>query len=144
MLIIILALSIGAGVYIISMPLAFQPMSTPATVKQTLINGNITVDGEYYIQFTVPSDAFDIKVSGNFSVIGEGTIRVIVVNATNFVSGFGLPTSFDSGQRSANYVNVTLAPGATYYLVYDNFVQRGYSQPVKIVNTDIDLNYFYT
>jgi hypothetical protein len=28
--------------------------------------------------------------------------------------------------------------------VYDNFVQWGYSQPVKIVNTDIDLNYFYT
>jgi hypothetical protein len=79
-LIIILALSIGAGVYIIWKPLPFQPMSTPANVKQTLINGNITVDGEYFIQFTVPSDAFDITVSGNFSVLGEGTIRVIVVN----------------------------------------------------------------
>jgi hypothetical protein len=143
-LLIILALSIGAGVCIIWRPLPFQPMSTPANVKQTLINGNITVDGEYFIQFTVPSDTFDITVSGNFSVLGEGTIRVIVVNATNFVSGFGLPTSSDSGQQSANYVNVTLAPGATYYLVYNNFVQWGYSQPVKIVNKDIDLNYFYT
>ena len=150
-LLVILAVSIGAGVYITWRLLPFQPASTPvqfastpADIEQTLINGNITVDGEYYIQFTVPSDAYDITISGNFSVLGEGTIRIIVVNATNFVSGFGLPTSYDSGQQSANNVNAKLAPGATYYLVYDNFIQWGIFQPVKIVSTDIDLSYFYT
>jgi hypothetical protein len=144
-LLVILALSVGAGVYIAwRLKNSTRAASTPAIGGQTLINGNITVDGEYYIQFTAPSGAFDITVSGNFSVLGKGTIRVIVVNGTNFVGGFGLPTSYDSGQQSAGYVNVTLAPGATYYLVYDNFVQWGYPQPVKIVNTDIDLNYFFT
>ncbi len=158
-LLVILAVSIGSGVYLTWRLLPFQPASTsvplqatstpvqfastPVGIEQTLINGNITVDGEYYIQFTVPSDAYDITVSGNFSVLGEGTIRIIVVNATNFVSGFGLPTSYDSGQQSANYINAALAPGATYYLVYDNFIQWGIFQPVKIVNTDIDLNFWY-
>jgi hypothetical protein len=43
-LLVILALSIGAGVYITWRILPFQPVSTPANIKQTLINGNITVD----------------------------------------------------------------------------------------------------
>ena len=149
-LVVILAVSIGSSVYITWRLLPFQPAytsvqfaSTPVGIEQTLINGNITVDGEYYIQFTVPSDAYDITVSGNFSVLGEGTIRIIVVNATNFVSGFGLPTGYDSGQQSADFVNATLAPGATYYLVYDNFIQWDIFQPVKIVNTYMDLNFWY-
>jgi len=109
-----------------------------------LINGNITVSNEYFIPFTTPSGAFDINVSGNFSVIGEGTIRVIVVNSTNFVSGFGLPTNYDSGEQSAGYINVTLAPGATYYLVYVNMVQWGYPQPAKIVETNVDFSFWFT
>ena len=95
-------------------------------------------------KFTIPSGAFDINVSGNFSVIGEGTIRVIVVNSTDFVSGFGLPTNYDSGQQSGGYINTTLAPGTTYYLVYANFVQWGYSQATKIVDTNVDFSFWQT
>jgi hypothetical protein len=145
-LLVILALSVGVGTYVIwrveNPPVHL--VNTPAPFQQTLINGNVTVDNEYFIQFTVPSSAFDITLSGNFSVLGEGTIRVVIVNETNFVSGFGLPTSYDSGQQTAGYLNVKLAPGATYFLVYDDYVQSSNSQPVKTVNTDIDLNYWYT
>ncbi|HMK94063.1 MAG TPA: hypothetical protein VK536_01555 [Candidatus Limnocylindrales bacterium] len=144
-LLVILALAVGTGAYVawrLKHP-GFRAASTPVINEQTLIDGNITVDGEYFIQFTVLPGAFDIRVSGNFSVIGEGTITVIVVNGTNFVSGFDLPTSYDSGQQTAGHVDATLTPDATYYLVYVTFEQVGYPQPVKIVDTDVNLNYLY-
>ena len=146
-LLVVLALAIATGIYIWSNRYPYpQPQIaiTPAPGGYTLLNGNITVSYEYFIQFTIPSGAFDINVSGNFSVIGEGTIRVIVVNSTDFVSGFGLPTNYDSGQQSAGYINTTLVPGATYYLVYANFVQWGYSQPTKIVDTNVDFSFWQT
>jgi hypothetical protein len=144
-LLVVLALSIATGIYFLGLknPLS-EPVATPAPGGYTLINGNITVSNEYFIPFTIPSGAFDINVSGNFSVIGEGTIRVIVVNSTDFVSGFGLPTNYDSGQQSAGYINATLAPGATYYLVYANIVQWGYSQPTKIVDSNVDFSFWFT
>lgn len=144
-LLVVLALSIATGIYIWgSANILPHPASTPALGGYTLINGNVTVNSEYFIQFTVPSGAFDVNVFGNFSVIGEGTIRVIVVNSTNFVSGFGLPTNYDSGQQSTGFINATLAPGATYYLVYVNFIQWGYSQPAKIVDTNVDFSFWFT
>jgi hypothetical protein len=148
-LLVVLALSIATGIYIWSRYYPYQQLGAPGGPLPvpggyTLINGNITVSYEYFIQFTIPSGAFDINVSGNFSVIGEGTIRVIVVNSTNFVSGFGLPTNYDSGQQTAGYINATLAPGATYYLVYANIVQWGYSQPAKIVDTNVEFSFWST
>ncbi len=144
-ILVILALMIATGIYIWgsanNLP---HPEDTPAPGGYTLINGNITVSYEYFIQFTVPSGAFDVNVSGNFSVIGEGTIRCIVVNSTDFVSGFGLPINYDSGQQSAGFINATLAPGATYYLVYANIVQWGYSQPTKIVDTNVEFSFWHT
>jgi hypothetical protein len=144
-ILVLLALTVVTGIYIWgSSNILPHPVDTPAPGGYTLINGNITVSYEYFIQFTVPTGAFDINLSGNFSVIGEGTIRVIVVNSTDFVSGFGLPTNYDSEQQSAGYINATLAPGATYYLVYANFVQLGYSQPTKIVGTNVDFSFWQT
>lgn len=143
-LLVVLALSVATGIYIWRNSLPEKLAITPASGGYTLINGNINVGYEYYIQFTVPSGAFDINVSGNFSVVGEGTIRVVVVNSTDFVSGFGLPTNFDSGQQSAGHISATLAPGATYYLVYANFVQFGYSQPVKTVDTNVGFSFWQT
>ena len=142
-ILVILALT-ATGIYIWESP-NLQPhyAGTPAPGGYTLINGNITVSYEYFVQFTVPKGAFDVNVSGNFSVIGEGTIRVIVVNSTDFVSGFGLPTNYDSGQQSTGYINATLAPGATYYLVYANTVQWGYSQPTKIVDTNVNFSFWH-
>jgi hypothetical protein len=142
-LLVILALSIATGVYVwrLKNPLP-QLARTPAPGGYTLINGNITVDYVYFIPFTVPSGAFDIIVSGNFSVLNSGTIRVIVVNSTNNVSGFGLPTSYDSGQQVSGNFSVTLAPNATYFLVYVNFLQLGYSQPAKVVDTNVDFSFW--
>ena len=147
LLVLVALAAVVAGVYLAWNLRNLSPhlAITPAYFQQTLIDGNVTLtDGEYYIQFTVLPGAFDINVSGNFSVLGEGTIRLIVVNATNFVSGLGLPTSYDSGQQTSGRVNATLAPDATYYLVYANFLQWGTPEPAKIVNTDINLSYFYT
>ena len=142
---VVLELTIATGIYIWrSVNILPRAVDTPAPGGYTLINGNITVSYEYFIQFTVPTGAFDVNVSGNFSVIGEGTIRVIVVNSTDFVSGFVLPTNYDSGQQSAGYINATLAPGATYYLVYANIVQWGYSQPTKTVDTNVDFSFWQT
>ncbi len=144
-ILVVLALTIATGVFIWgSANILPHPVATPAPGGYTLINGNITVSYEYFIQFTIPTSAFDVNVSGNFSVIGEGAIRVLVVNSTDFVSGFGLPTNYDSGQQSAGYINATLAPGTTYYLVYANIVQWGYSQPTKIVDTNVDFSFWHT
>ena len=144
-ILVVLASTVATGIYIWgSANILPHPVATPAPGGYTLINGNITVSYEYFIQFTVPTSAFEINVSGNFSVIGEGTIRVLVVNSTDFVSGFGLPTNYDSGQQSAGYINATLAPGATYYLVYANIVEWGYSQPPKSVETNVDFSFWQT
>lgn len=121
----------------------------------TLINGNVTVSGTwFFIPFTIPSSAFNINLSGSFSVIGEGTIRVIVVNSTNF----GLPTGndsgvtsaiYDSGQVPSGHFNVTLAPtlapNSTYFLWYVNYIPLGpgmeYSTQTTIVDTDVNLSF---
>jgi len=68
-LLVVLALAIATGIYIWSTRYPYpQPQIaiTPAPGGYTLINGNITVNYEYFIQFTIPSGAFDINVSGNF------------------------------------------------------------------------------
>jgi hypothetical protein len=147
-LLVILASTLGIGVYIWTLHPNFQlmptPAHTPAMGGYKLINGNISVEGLYYIKFDVPSGAFGINVSGNFSALNNGTIRVVIVNSTNFVSGLGKPTSYDSGQQVSGSFNIPLAPNATYYLVYDNFLELGYFQPARIVQTNVDFRYYIT
>jgi hypothetical protein len=149
-LLAILASSLGIGVYIWTLntqphfQLTPTPAHTPAMGGYKLINGNISVDGIYYIKFDVPSSAFDINVSGNFSVLNNGTIRVVIVNSTNFVSGLGKATSYDSGQQVSGSFSIPLAQNATYYLVYDNFIEWGNFQPLRIIATDVDFSYYVT
>ena len=119
-----------------------QPVSTPIVVNRVLLNGTITVDaGLYYVQFILPSGAFDVQVSGNFTVSGGNTIRVYVMDEANFnnrgVNGFDFNPDYDSWQVATGNINATLRSSGTYYLVYDNSFQV--SQ--KIVNTTVNLEY---
>jgi len=119
-----------------------QPVPTPRVVNRFLLNGTITVDaGLYYVQFILPSGAFDVQVSGNFTVGGGNNIRVYVMDEPNFqnwgVNGFEFSPDYDSGQVATGNINATLSSSGTYYLVYDNSFQD--SQ--KIVNTLVNLAY---
>jgi hypothetical protein len=130
------------GVFYVEVAINQPPVSTPIVVNRVLLNGTITVDaGLYYVQFIIPSAAFDAQVSGNFTVSGGNNIRVYVMNEANFnnlgVNGFNFAPDYDSGQVATGDINATLRSSGTYYLVYDNSFQA--SQ--KIVNTIVNLTY---
>jgi hypothetical protein len=119
-----------------------QPVPTPKVVNRVLLNGTITVDaGVYYVQFIIPSAAFNVQVSGNFTVSGGNSIQVCIMDGTNFnnlgVNWSNFNPDYDSGQVTAGNFNATLRSSGTYYLVYDNSLQS--SQ--KIVNTTVNLRY---
>ena len=119
------------------------PNSTPFAVNRVLLNGTITVDVDlYYVQFTLPANAFDVQVSGNFTVAGGNNLRVYVMNEANFnnwgVNGFNFQPDYDSGQATNGNITATLPANGAYYLVYDNRFQA--SQ--KTVNTLVNLEYF--
>jgi hypothetical protein len=80
--------------------------STPIIVNRILLDGTITVNAGtfWYLQFLIPSGAFQIQVSGNFTALGGGNdIGVYVINATSFninaVPESSMPFSayYDSG-----------------------------------------------
>jgi hypothetical protein len=106
------------------------------------LNGTITVNaGIYYIQFIIPSAAFNVQVSGNFIVSGGNNIQVYFMDETNFknlgVNGSNFSPDYDSGRVTSGNFNATLPSSGTYYLVYANNLQ--FSQ--KIVNTTVNLRY---
>lgn len=116
-----------------------QPFGTPVIVNRVLLNGTITVDGSYYyIEFSVPKGAFNIQVSGTFSVTNQHSIRVLVTNNSNYASTEGI--NYDSHQSQSGTINATLTPGGTYYLVYDNSLQPF----EKTINTQATLSYLHT
>jgi hypothetical protein len=129
------------GVFFVEVAI-HQPVSTPIVVNRVLLNGTISVNvGVYYVQFIIPSAAFNVQVSGNFTVSGGNNIRVYVMNEANFnnlgVNGFNFAPDYNSGQVATGDINATLRSSGTYYLVYDNSFQA--SQ--KIVNTFVHLGY---
>jgi hypothetical protein len=129
------------GVFFVEVAI-HQPVATPMAVNRILLNGTITVNvGLYYVQFTIPSDAFDIQISGNFTGSSGNNIRVYVMDEANFnnwgVNGSDFHPDYDSGQVATGNINATLRSSGTYYLVYDNSFQA--SQ--KIVNTLVNRAY---
>ena len=76
--------------------------------------------------FEIPSSAFQIQVNCSFTVDNGQTIRVYVMNKTTFESSvfYGTtdnhPPTYYNGEASADDFNTTLAPGDTYYLVFNN------------------------
>jgi hypothetical protein len=122
--------------------LSRSPASTPNTAgSRVLIQGWISVNpGIYFIQFIVPNDAFNIHVSGNFSV-DNGVVRVLIANESTFnKSGFSenIISNYDSGQSTNGYFNSILSRGGLYYLMYENKEQTA----ATIVDTQVKLSYY--
>src|SRR4030067_335306 len=99
----------------------------PTHYVSNLVNGLLTINGgsyQYY-QFTVPSGASDIQVSGTFTASGGSgnDSKVYVLDSTSFVNwknGHTVSTYYKSGQLATATISATLPSGGTYYLVYDN------------------------
>jgi hypothetical protein len=124
----------------------FNTVST-ATTSHTnnIVNGLVTVPaGSYeYYQFSVPSGATLVTVSGPFTASGGSgnDIDVFVVDQTNFVNwqnGHSATSYYDSGQVTTGTVNANLPGSGTYYLVYNNSFSAASS---KNVQTTVDLTY---
>jgi len=117
----------------------------PTHYVSNLVNGLLTINGgnyQYY-QFTVPSGASDIHVSGTFTASGGSgnDIRIYVLDNTSFVNwknGHSVSTYYNSGQMTTGSISATLPSDGTYYLVYDNTFSV-FSQ--KNVNTRATLSY---
>jgi len=119
--------------------------SRPTRYVSNLVNGLLTINGGGYqwYQFTVPSGASDIQVSGSFTASGGSgnDIRIYILDSTSFVNwknGHSVGTYYNSGQMTTGTISATLPSGETYYLVYDNTFSL-FSQ--KNVNTWATLNY---
>ena len=117
----------------------------PTHYVSNLVNGLLTINGgsyQYY-QFTVPSGASGIQVTGTFTASGGSgnDIKVFVLDSTSFVNwknGHTVSTYYNSGQLTTGTISATLPSGGTYYLVYDNTFSV-FSQ--KNVNTQATLSY---
>ena len=99
----------------------------PITHLFTPVNGTITVTAGGYenYQVNVPSEAFNIQLSGTFTVTGGSgnDIDVYILNYTNFLNwqnGGTYSTYYNSGQVTGANFSVSLPAGQIYYLVYSN------------------------
>jgi len=144
--VVIIALAVTATIMAYSTWKSFQPHSTPRIVNRVLLNGTITVSPySYYIQFSIPSNAFSnsIHVTGNFSVVKGDTIRVYVMNETiynNLKFDWNFLPNYDSGWAASGEIDVRLPNGGLYYLLYDN---DPFGETEKIVTTYVELEYYY-
>jgi hypothetical protein len=118
-------------------------VATPLIGDRVLVNGTITVNtGFYYIEFTIPKEAYQISVEGKFSLENQ-TINIYVMNQTTFenwrwgVDKPDLKPDYISGQNMAGTLDVALDSSGTYYLIYDN----AYQPNARIVNTEVLLHY---
>ena len=146
----IVAYSLGAGII---QPI-IHPVSTPVFENRVLLNGTIAVgaDSSFYIQFSVPEGSssvriLDIKVSGNFEVSDNGTIKVYITDGNNFNPlSPNFSPYYDSGLSTTGTINASITSGGTYYLVYNNYrYNYNYIQtPAKIVTTQVTLTYTMT
>jgi len=111
-----------------------------------LFNGSVSVDPGYfdYTPFNVTAGGMNVTVTGNFSASG-GTgndIEVYIMNSTQYNSWYnGNQTSvyYDSGQVTASNISLSLPPGQSYYLIFDNSFS---SISSKTVSGEIKLTYF--
>jgi competence protein ComGC len=116
------------------------------TKSVNIVNGLITVNANSYedYQFTLPSSATNVHVSGSFTASGGSGSDIIVyimdsTEFTNWSTGHQVSTYYNSGQLTTSSFDVALPNGAgTYYVVYDNTYSL-LSQ--KNVNTQVNLNY---
>jgi hypothetical protein len=111
--------------------------------RQLSVLSVISIISYQYYQFTVPSGASDIQVSGTFTASGgsENDIKVYVLDITNFVNwknGHTASTYYNGGQLTTGNISATLPSDGTYFLVYDNTFSV-FSQ--KNVNTQATLSY---
>jgi hypothetical protein len=117
-----------------------------STHTVNIANGLITVNPNDYksYQFSVPSEATNVHVQGNFTASGDSgnDIEVLIVDSTDFINWQNRNQAsayYDSGQLTTSSFDVPLPSGPrTYYLVYSNTFSIT-SQ--KNVNTQANLSY---
>jgi hypothetical protein len=100
---------------------------TPTRHTVTLLSGSVAVNAlSYsYVQFDVPSGATDVTVIGNFVASGGmgNDIKVYIMSSTDFVNwknGHQASAYYNSGKVTTSNLNLSLPPGQSYYLVFDN------------------------
>lgn len=145
-IIIVIIVMVIVGLLITYPFWGIHPVSTPNTAgNRVLLHGTVIVDSNsYYIQFIVPANSFNIHVKGNYSVQGNSTIRLYLMNESAFDAWNSLSSKinadFDSGQLSGGLVNVTLSGNGVYYVLFEN--KEGLKG--TIVDTDLSLSYWST
>ncbi len=118
-----------------------------STVSHTtqIVNEFVYVDAHMYndFQFTVPSGASGISVSGTFTVLGGSgnEIKVYIFDKTGFNRyqlGEDYTSLYQSGQTTASSFVIKLPSGGTYYFVLDNQFS---ADNQKTVNTQASVTY---
>ncbi len=145
--------SIGIVIVLIAasviLVLLWHPLSSAIPGERILLNGTMSVDSSsyWYLQFVVPPDSNQIRVSGNFTVSGfnGSEIRIYIMSESNFKKGnfpeYGgsFKSNYDSGLVTSANFDVALSSGGTYYLVFDNI----FSNSLKRVDARANLSYYY-
>ena len=118
--------------------------ATPNIVGKTMIDETITVEAGscWNLQFIIPSHSSEIKVSGNFTVLGgsENEVTICIMNETTFKNRalFESGSFYDSGRVNNATITTALPSEGTYYLVLDNV----FSASEKNVDIQANLNYY--
>jgi hypothetical protein len=114
-----------------------------------IFNGSISVDPGYfdYNTFNVTAGSTNVTVTGSFKASGGlgNDIEVYIMNSDQYNNWYNGTTSgsyYDSGQvTSANFNNIKLPAGQSYYLILDNSFS---SVSGKTVSGEIILTFFTT
>jgi hypothetical protein len=120
--------------------------SPPIAHTIQIVNGTANINAGKYLdyQFTIPSNASSIHVSGTFTVqSGSGSgIIVYIFDSTNFdnyASGAYFGALYQSSQITTASISSNLdASGTSYYLVLDNTL----STITQTVNIQANATYY--
>ena len=117
----------------------------PSSHSVSIVSGSVAVNANSYTsyQFSVPSGATNVVVSGTFTASGGSgnDIRVYIMTQTDFTNwqnGHQANAYYNSGQVTTDTPNVSLPAGQTYVLVFDNTYSLLSS---KTVSAQISLTY---
>ena len=127
------------------MILSKNPSSSPITHTIQIVNGTTKVEAGENLnyQFTIPSNASNIHVSGTFIVQGGSGNGIIVyifdsTNFYNYENGNYFGALYQSSQTTSAPISSNLDSNGTYYLVLDNT----FSTLTQIVNVQANVTYF--
>jgi hypothetical protein len=112
-----------------------QTIGDSASGEITTVGGETT-----YYELTVPEDAVNPRLVGNYQVADGDTIEVTVLDQEGCptpLSPFDCTSVYSAPNRDRGDVDVPLTPGKTYYLEFHN------DEPFSSKTTTVDFHIEY-